>query len=225
MKALAANEVKTPNMPVNTAAQEADDQHAVALKYQTELATAGMTAETIETLRSRASALREAEGQWRTTYNASDADTTLWEKQEEPKGKALQRELNSAFRFAYRKNNRAMAKVREIAHGQGDDEMIQDLLEYSILGKANPNELTAINFDLTKLDTAATLSASLAALLAKCTGEQKAQHELKDIRDRGFTIMKETLDDIRDCGKYVFADKPDIKKMFTSDYSRRHTTK
>jgi hypothetical protein len=69
------------------------------------------------------------------------------------------------------------------------------------------------------------MSATLADLLAKCTGEKKAQHELKDIRDRAFTIMKQTLDEIRDCGKYVFADNPDIKKMFTSDYLRKHRSK
>ncbi len=79
MKALAANEVQTPNMPVNVAAQEAEDQYNVAIIYQTQLVTAGVTIETINLLLTRANALREAEAQWRTTYNSEQEDVKNWE--------------------------------------------------------------------------------------------------------------------------------------------------
>ena len=223
MKALAANEVLTPNMPVNVAAQEAEDQYNIAMIYQTQLATAGVTIDTINLLLTRANALREAEAQWRTTYNSEQADVKNWEEQS-PAGYALKKELSAAFRFAYRKDSRLIAKVREIAKGTGDDDMIQDLLEYAVLGQANPAQLQAINFDLTKLDTATTLSATLGTLLSKSIGDKKSQHLLKDVRDRAFTIMKETLGYIRDAGKYVFTDQQDICKLFTSDYLRKHNS-
>ena len=221
MKALAANEVQTPNMPVDVAAQEAEDQYNIANIYQTQLATAGVTVETINLLLTRTNALREAEAQWRTTYNSEQADVKNWEDQA-PAGYALKKDLNAAFRFAYRKDSRLLAKVREIGKGAGDDDMIQDLLEYAVLGQANPTLLEAITFDMTKLDTATTLSGTLGTLLSKSAGDKKSQHLLKDLRDRAFTIMKETLDYIRDAGKYVFNDQPDISKLFTSDYKRSH---
>lgn len=122
----------------------------------------------------------------------------------------------------YRNDSRLLAKTLEIGHGTGDDYIIQDLLEYAVLGQANTAPLLAINFDLTKLDTATTLSGTLSELLAKSVGDKQMQHLLKDVRDRAFTIMKDTLDLIRDAGKYVFMDQPDIKKLLTSSYKRRH---
>lgn len=224
MQALAANEVKTPNMPVDVAAQEAEDQSNIATIYKDDLATAGVTAESIALLRTRASALREAEAQWRTTYNSEQEDVKNWEEQS-PQGYAMNKDFSAAFRFAYRTDPRQIAKVREIGKGTGDDDMIQDLLEYAVLGQAHPAQLQAINFDMTKLDTASALSITLTDLLSKSVGDKKTQHLLKDIRDRSFTIMKETLDYIRDAGKYVFNEQPDISKLFTSDYKRKHQSK
>lgn len=221
MKALAANEVQTPNMPVNVAAQEAEDQYNVAMIYQEQLATAGVAPLAITLLLTQANALREAEAQWRTTYNSEQEDVKNWEDQA-PAGYALKKDLSAAFHFAYRKDTRVLSKVREIGKGTGDDDMIQDLLEYAVLGQANPTQLASINFDMAKLDTATTLSETLSTLLAKSIGDKKTQHLLKDVRDRAFTIMKETLDYIRDAGKYVFNDQPDISKLFTSDYKRKH---
>ncbi|MUP15636.1 hypothetical protein [Ancylomarina euxina] len=208
-------------MPVNVAAQEAEDQFNIAIIYQTQLATAGVTVDSINLLLTRANALREAEAQWRTTYNSEQVDVKNWEDQA-PAGYALKKDLSAAFRFAYRKDSRLLAKVREIGKGTGDDHMIQDLLEYAVLGQSNPTQLEAINFDMTKLDTSTVLSETLSTLLSKSVGDKKSQHLLKDVRDRSFTIMKETLDYIRDAGKYVFNDQLDIRKLFTSDYLRKH---
>ncbi|WP_010134424.1 hypothetical protein [Ochrovirga pacifica] len=221
MEALASNQVKSPNMPVEIATQEAEDQYQVALKYQEQLATAGMTTEVLDTLKSRANALREAEAQWRIIYNSQQANIKNWNEQE-PVGIALQKELKNVFRYAFRNDAVTLAKVREIANGKGDKDMIQDLLEYAVLGNSNPDPLTAVNFDLTKLDTATSLSETLSQLLAKATTDKQAQHKYKNTRDRAYTIMKQTLDQVRDCGKFVFIDQPTIKKMFASAYARKH---
>lgn len=221
MNALEASAVKTPNMPVGVAAQEAEEQHNIALVYQAELLSVGVAESTISLLLTRANALRESEAQWRTTYNSEQEDVKNWELQS-PVGYALKKELSAAFHFAYRNDSRILARVREIGKGSGNDDMIQDLLEFSILGKANTEALEAINFELAKLDIAALLSETLSALLAKSVGDKKMQHLLKDVRDRSFTIMKETLDYIRAAGKYAFNSQPDIKKLFTSDYLRKH---
>lgn len=224
MNALSANEVKRPNMPVAVAIQEADDQCNIATIYKANLAAVGVSEDTINLLHIRSNALREAEAQWRITYNSNDEDVKNWNEQS-PAGFALQKDLSESLHFAYRKDSRSLAKTREINSGSGNDNMIQDLLEYAVLGKSNPGPLEAIHFDMTKLDTAISLSESLSILLSKSIGDKKMQHLLKDVRDRSFTIMKETLDYIRDAGKYVFNDQPAIRKLFTSDYLRKHNRK
>lgn len=220
MMALEANQVKTPNMAVDIAAQEAEDQAGVATTYKDKLAEAGLTDETITLLKTRSSALREAEAQWRISFNAHVENIALWDAQS-VEGFALKDSLSAAFRFAYRKEEYVLAKVKEIGKGTGNEDMIQDLLEYSVLGKANTSPLEAINFDLTQLDTAAEMSNTLSLLHAKSVLQRQQQHQLKNVRDRAFTIMKETLDLVRDCGKYVFNDEPEIKKLFASAHLRK----
>ena len=48
-----------------------------------------------------------------------------------------------------------MNRVRVIADGTGDADMIQDLSDISVFGKANPKELHKIKLDMTRLDQAA----------------------------------------------------------------------
>lgn len=224
MNALSPNEVRRPNMPVAVASQEAENQFFIANKYKVELAAVGLSEDTISLLLTRSNALRVAEAQWRTAYNSGGEDVRNWKKQSLI-GHALKKDLSKSFNFAYRKSPRLLVKKREIGSGNGNDNMIQDLLEYATLGKANTAQLEAIKFDLTKLDTAIVLSDSLSNILSRSVGDKKMQHLLKDVRDRSFTIMKETLDYVRDAGKYAFKDQPDIRRLFTSDYLRKHNRK
>jgi len=224
MQALAAKDVQVPTIPIDVAAQEAEDLYIIATKYREQLTAIGITDEKITRLHTEVGALREAQSRWKATYNTQQGDIKSWDEQS-PEGYALQRELNQSFRYAYRKDKRIMGRVREIADGSGDDDMIQDLNDYAVLGKENPTQLTAINFDATKLDRSAELSDTLGTLLAQANGDKKAEHELKDLRDRAYTLLKEDVTELRDAGKYAFADQPDIAKLFTSEYSRRHRTK
>jgi len=72
------------------------------------------------------------------------------------------------------------------------------------LGRENPEPLTAIGFDLTQLDRAATLADELADLLAEANGDKADPNESKIIRDKAYTYMKALVDEIREAGKYVF---------------------
>lgn len=219
--AIPANQVKTPNVPTDKAIQEAEDLTQTALKYKTELTAVGLKESSITLLSTRASALKEAQSRWQANYNTGQGAIKQWDELS-PQGYALQRKLNLAFRYAYRNEPRILGRVKEIADGSGDDDMIQDLNDYSVLGKANPAPLEKTNFALTELDAAATLSENLSTLLAQANGTKDSEHDFKDIRDRAFTLVKELVDEIRACGKYVFADQPDIKKLFASQYRRKH---
>lgn len=224
MEALKADEVKQPNMPVDISIQESENLYETADNYKTELTATDLIQETIDALLTRAGALREAQSRWQANYNAEQDAIKLWDQKAE-EAYELQKKLSQTFRYAYRKDKRLMGRVREILKGGSHADMIQDLNDYAVLGKEYPAQLSAINYPLTELDRSATLSDELAEILAQSNGARKDQHIFKDLRDRAFTLLKETTDDIRECGKYVFADNPDIKKRFTSQYYRRQNNK
>ena len=98
--------------------------------------------------------------------------------------------------------------------------MIQDLSDISVLGKANTAELEEIKFDLTQLDVVEQRADELAELLAKANGVLLENASAKDMRDRAFTHLKEAVDEVRDCGKYVFRKDPNRYKGYISRYKK-----
>ncbi|MFA8300576.1 MAG: hypothetical protein ACEPOV_10470 [Hyphomicrobiales bacterium] len=222
--AISKEKVKTPNMPVDIAIQEAENQYQVAKEYEQNLTDVGLQTETIELLSKCANALREAQSNWMANYHAQQEAIKNWDNKK-PEGFTLQKSLSKTFRYAYRKNEKLLSNVRNIARGSSDSNMIQDISDYAKFGKNNPSYLEDINFDLTKMDDAALLSASFADLYAKAEKQKKLQYKHKEIRDRIFTILKNTLDEIRNCGKFVFDEDTVVRKLFTSNYRRKHNKK
>jgi len=224
MQALAADEVLYPTIPVDHAIQEAENLYPLILKYKDKFLAVGFSEETLNLLQPRTGALRESQSRWIVNYNAQQGAIKVWDVRS-PIAFELQRNLKLIFRYAYRDESRLLGRVKEIAKGNGNHDLIQDLNDYATLGKANPEPLQKINTDLTILDESANMASELADVLALANGDRNDQHVLKNLRDRTYTLLKETVDEIRDCGKFVFADEPDIKKLFTSDYYRKRNAK
>ena len=131
-----------------------------------------------------------------------------------------------AFRFAYRKDPLLLSRVSAVADGSGHADMIQDLNDLAVLGKANTEALTAIGFDLAQLDAAATAADEMADLLATANGEKAEQNESKTIRDKACTHLKELVDEVREAGKYLFWRTPYRYRGYVSQYrkTRRGTS-
>lgn len=98
--------------------------------------------------------------------------------------------------------------------------MIQDLNDYAVLGKDYPEKLSIINFDMSLLELAATMSDEMGDLLGRANGDRKSKRPLKTIRDKAYAYMKEAVDEIRACGKYSFFDNKDRLKGYRSEYLR-----
>ena len=99
--------------------------------------------------------------------------------------------------------------------------MIQDLNDLAVLGRENPDALTAIGFAGAKLDEAATQADEMADLLATANGDKAEQNATKVIRDRAYTHLKEQVDKIRGAGKYLFWKNPQRLKGYSSQYWKR----
>ena len=216
IQALPRKSVKEPNMPVDTFVQEAEDLYTWCQDDVSVLVSKGLTEEKILEIPVRAGACREAQSRWMKESRSQD----LWNAQS-PAAYDLRDELLHDFRYAFRNNDSLLARVDEIAKGDGHEDMVQDLNDLAVLGTENQDLLTAIGFDLTKLETAAGLSDQMAELLAVVNGTKTGDHDAKYLRDQAYTYLKELVDEVRECGKYVFWKNESRSKGYSSAYWRK----
>ncbi|GAA4278575.1 hypothetical protein [Aquimarina mytili] len=213
--------VKAPTTPVDTMLQEAENLFIWAQEDKKELKGKGLNwKQFVLDLPIRTGACRYAQAVWMKERYSKEEAAKAW-REESPKAYEFRNDLLADLRFAFRKRPDLLARVRAITDGEGDADMIQDLMDISVLGKANIPELEAINYDLTRLDLAAQQSDDLAELLAKANGATLDNSKAKDIRDRAYTHLKEAIDEIRETGKYVFRKNPERYKGYISRYKRK----
>lgn len=220
IQAIPEEQVKEPSIPVDVYLQEAENLSKWALNDVDALSVVGITREMINELPQRAGASREAQSIWNKDYRSQQEAQKEWAKQA-PLAYDLRNDLLASMRFAYRKDDALLSRVSAITDGSGHADMIQDLNDIAVLGREFPDPLTAIGFDLSLLETAATGADELADLLAEANGDKADQNESKEIRDRSYTYLKFLVDEIREAGKYVFRKDPKRAKGYTSEYWRK----
>jgi len=220
IQAIPDEQVQTLTVPVDVFLQEAENLHHWSSDDAAAIAVAGITQEMIDDLQVRAGALREAQSLWfKDRYSQEEAQRE-WALQS-PEAYDLRDELLHDFRFAYRNDPMLLGRVSDIADGSGPADMIQDLNDLSVLGKANPAPLQTIGIEETKLDLAAQKADEMADLLAIANGDKAEHNESKIIRDKAYTYLKALVDEIRDAGKYVFWKDATRYRGYTSDYWRK----
>lgn len=217
IQAIRPEKVVSPTMPVDIFVQEAENLYHWCPDDQGALINAGLNWSLIIGLPTKAGACREAQSLWNKERNTRQEAEQLW-KDQSPEAFDLRDQLVHTFRYAFRKNEGLLGRVDEIAQGDTNSDMVQDLNDLSELGKANADLLALVNFDMTKLDTAAEVSDRMGDLLGATNGERKKDSEAMLIRDQAFTFLKEAVDEIRECGKFVFWRNPDRLKGYNSDY-------
>jgi len=216
-KAMKSADVLTPNLPIDVFVQEAENLYHWCLDDQQTLTKAGLDWNLVTTLPVRAGACREAQSLWNKERNTRQDAEQAW-KEQAPAAFDLRDQLLHDFRFAFRKSDGLLKRVDEIAQGDTNSDMVQDLNDLATLGKANTGILTPINFDLTMLDTAADLSDRMGDLLGATNGERKEVSEAMVIRDKAYTYLKLAVDEIRECGKFAFWRTPERLKGYFSEH-------
>jgi len=133
----------------------------------------------------------------------------------------LRDDLLACFRYALRTDERALQQVSGIAQGRGHAEMIQDLTRLAAFGRKHRQALAVIQFDETRLELAANTADRMASLLAQATGERNSSPSARRLRDQAFTFLKQSVDEVRDAGKFVFRKQSDRLQGYSSAYFRR----
>ena len=217
IKAIPEEEVLIPNLPMDVYLQSNENLYHWSLDDAEQLAGISIRQEKLDDLAVRNGALREAQSVWNKDYRSQQEAQKRWVA-ESPAAYELRDELLHTMRYACRNDEALMNRVRAIAEGDGNVDVIQDLNDLAVLGKENPEPLTSINFDLVELDTAATMSDEMATLLAEANGDKVIQNESKVIRDKAYTYVKTLADEIREAGKYLFWRDKNRYKGYTLSY-------
>lgn len=223
-QALLQEQVEEPRIPIGIYLQESEDLAQIALSDKEKLTSAGLPEQIINQLPTYAGATREAQSLWSKERQMREEAEESWQN-EAPKGYDLRDKLIHTFNYAFRKNEALLKRVKAIREGYGHSDMVQDLNDLAILGKSEEPLLVQINFDMGELETARTLSDELATLLAQSNGERTNPNEAKELRDRMYTLLKTAVDEVRDCGKYIFWKDERKRRQYSSAYLRRMKSK
>ncbi len=220
IKAIADEETKSPTMPVDVYLQEAENLYHWCQDDEAQLTGAGLAWNLVQEIPIRAGALREGQSLWfkeRFTREEAEKD---WNEQS-PEGYDLRNQLLHSLHYAYRNAADLAGRVSAIADGSGHADMIQDLNDIAVLGKENIEPLQKINFDLALLDEAATTADALSDLLAQATTDREENNSARVIRDQAFTYLKQAVDEVRNCGQYVFWRNEERLKGYGSQHFRK----
>jgi len=217
INAIPNDQIKVPAMPVDDYLQEAEDTYHWSLDDAAQLATVGITQEMIDDIPVRAGALRQAQSIWFKDRHSQEEAQQEW-KIQSPEAFDLRDELLHIFYFAFRKDEILLNRARAIAEGDSNADMIQDLNDLAVLGKANIDAIKAVGAKPALLDQAAIKADEMANLLAAANGDRAEQSEAKTIRDKAYTHLKELIDEVREAGKFLFWRNPDRHKGYISNY-------
>ncbi|OVE82247.1 hypothetical protein BVY04_01465 [bacterium M21] len=158
----------------------------------------------------------------------------MWEDSRFDKEEA-QREWNEALpmaydlrdtilhycKYAFRNEPILLATVKRIEDGTGYADLIQDLNDVSLLAGKQKQLLKAVGYDMKLTHDAAATCDRLGYLhaVAKVEGND---NELHIIRNKAYTLVKNSVDTIRECGRFLFWRDEDRLEGYQSEYRRQH---
>ena len=219
IKAIPKEQIKSCGMPIGIYVDEAEGLHNQATHDLPKLMTVGMPAKLLEKLLPYTKALRTAQRNWEGMTSDRKQVKKVW-KAEAPAFFKFRRDLIDHMDFAYRNDEAVLKKLEAIKEGDSHADSIQDMANLAVLGKAHPEPLRAIKFDLTLLDIAASDADRMAGVLGAVNGQMYVDDDSKVIRDKAFTLLKGVVDEIRNYGRFVFRNEPDHLRSYSSKYCR-----
>ena len=218
--AIADDRIQTPHhVPMDAYIQESQSLYQRALEDKDALIAAGLPWELVEDLPVRIGTMIEAESSWYVRKNIRKETATRWTEKVQL-ARAFKKQLNDAFRYAFRDRPDLLGTLRDTVKGRSHAEMIQALNDLSVLGKKNAALLEAVRFDMSLLDKAAQTAAAMSALNAETVNYGSTIKDVKKIRDQAYTHLKEAVDEISRCGQFVFRQDEERFRGYRSTHLR-----
>ena len=212
--------LKKLDMPPEAVAQDALYTYKWCQADRAALTARNLDWRLVEAIPIRVMAFEEAQSNWNNVRFSREEAMKVW-MAASPVGYALRDEILHEYRYGYRRHPALHARIDAVAEGQGDADMIQDLNDLVVIGRKNPDPLTAIAFDFNLLDEAAKQCKTLGHLRAEASVDRAAYREQKLVRDQAYTYLKEAVDEVRECGRFVFWRNEERRSGYVSQYKKR----
>jgi hypothetical protein len=224
IKAVGDNEIQTPNMPMEVYHKEAEYLEKWCQRDKDKLTAAGLDWSLVEDLPYRIGASRETQANWAYKRFQRKEAQEKWAA-DSPGAYDLRDSVIHSMLYAYRKQANLLERVRTVAEGDGDADMLQDLNVLHIIARENTGPLEAVGFDMSLVDKLAETGEQMASIRASASVDSDEVQELKVLRDKAYTHLKQAVDEIRECGQYVFWRDEARRDGYASDYHRRQGSK
>lgn len=219
IEAIPAVAVRSPTQPVETFISEGLAVAKWAAKDKDRLIQTGLDWTLVESVPTRAGALRHSESEWMMQFG-TPAGQAAW-KEAEAEGLELREDMLAGMRFGFRDNEQLLDKVAMIVEGASQADLVQDLNDISTLGLANLDALTSIVTE-EDLNRAADLSKQMADLLAARDADDSAD-PARLLRDKAYTYLATVVDEIRAYGRYISRKNPSRASGYMRKYRPRRS--
>lgn len=134
-------------------------------------------------------------------------------------------DIHEAALYACRDNPDLLGKITYINQGSSYPDLFQDLNDYSVFGRENAALFEAIGYDMSNFERAAVLSKILSKLYAQVIIDRSASPELTLLRDKAFTLLKKSTDELLAQARYIFRNNKKTAGEFFIPAPRRKPVK
>ena len=217
IQAIPKDQIIATSIPIDIFLQEAENLALWSCDDIDQLSTVGVTHKVIDDLKLRINACREAQTHWIKIKKITPDVQKQWKEQADI-GWALQDELIRYFHFAFRHDKALMETLKRYKRENVLVNMFMNLVSLAQLGNKNKELLLSVNMDLEKLTTAEQLAQELRELWSLSKLSRTDKHNHKILRDKAYTYLKQLVDEIRSCGKFLFHDNPERLQGYKVDY-------
>jgi hypothetical protein len=191
--------------------------HTVGVpEIRAQLLAVGLEEETLEKLPVALTAAQDAQADWVTVKGRSYSNNLV---ELIATAHAERSDLLAAARFHLREDRVIAETLGAIAEGEGLDDLVQDLFA---LGRLIEQNLAAFERDTTfDAPTRARGARELAQRLQRTQTEEQfdtLQRQLRDQRDRTYTLLSRLVEETRRTGRYAFRKDPTVVGRFSSAY-------
>ncbi len=224
IKQIPIDELETSSKPMETYTHEAGRTQWALEAHLSDFEEKKFPIENALDLEKRIGALREAQGRYMIFKNGGSGAQQYW-AEHSPTAFELRDDLLATMKFACRKNSTHTKTLKEISKGSTISDMIQDLVDLTILGKEITVELEAVGADLSLIDTAAQQVNALTKIQRMAEEDRKSNSEVRTIRDQAYTYTHQLVVEVREWAGHIFRKQPEILKEFTSNYYKAKNSK
>ena len=221
---IAENELSLISVPVRSLAQDATNLATWCVQDRELLEKAGLNWQRVEDLPVLSGALRHAQSIWdNNRFQRNDAQQA-WSVSSE-KAMQTRRAVMHFMRYAFRNNAELLERVTRIAGGRTHNDLIQDMNDLYLLAIEHITPLRNVGMDEELVSQMAELNQELSVYNAQARVEHTTKREHKLLRDRIYTQLKRNMDEIRQCGQFVFWKEPARATGYTANHFRKKRKK